>query len=295
MIDTARERKHGNMANPLADEAPRQRYILESLSDRDRLYLMFDLLHETFLRDVGRALAEAGVSPDGEAGFRLLDAACGEGLHAADLAQRHPRCEIVAFDRDVEAMQTAPVAYAHVRNVRFLQHDAHDPLPDDVARGFDVAQLRFCLTHLTDPVRALRHLHDALRPGGVVYLIDPRGDVFDYPHPSMRALSDAAVAAWARFGTSSAGDRQVSLLEQAGFAVVASEAQDHEAGNATDQTRGMLKLLIETARSMRKALVETARVISADEFEAHLARLHADANADIRGRARLQITFARKA
>ena len=274
------------------DDPPTQKYLLESLSDRDRLYLMFDLLHDSFLDDVGRALGYAGKSLHPDADFRLLDGACGEGLHAAEIGKHHPRAEVVAFDRDPEAMQTAPLAFAQP-NVRYLLHDAQEPLPADVARGFDVAQLRFCLTHLTDPLRALGHLRDALRPGGVLYLIDPRADAFDYDHPSMRVLSDAIMRSWEHFGTSAAGERQAPLLAQAGFEILDSAPQDHVAGGTTEHGKGIMKLIIETARSTRKALVETTKLISGDEFDEHLRRLALPEDPPRVGRCRFQVTFAR--
>lgn len=60
-------------------------------------------------------------------------------------------------------------------NISFRHHDvAHDTLPE---RGFDLVHARFLLEHLAEPRRAIRQLVNALRPGGVLMLEDPRGSV----------------------------------------------------------------------------------------------------------------------
>lgn len=277
----------------MSESAPTpRRYMFDNLTDRDRLYLMFDVFHASFLRNVERALAHAKAA----AAWRLLECACGEGLHAAELAQRFADARVLAFDRDAEAVRTAQKAFANLRNLSFHEHDAMDPLPPAlrVDGGFDVAQMRFGLTHFTDPVRGLSHLRDALRPGGVLYLVDPRADVFDFDLPSMRVLGDAAIRSWAAFGTQAAGDRQVKLLEQAGFTIVESEVEEHVAGGPGSEHFPALLLMIETLRSMRRAIVEVAKVIDGAEFDAHLDRVRTEAEAEQRGTVRLQVTYARK-
>jgi len=285
-------------AAPTLQRPPVEKYyIFDALTDRDRIYLMYEIFHAAFIEAVERALGFAGISLDpGQAAFRLLDVAAGEGLHAAELGERFPRAHVVAFDRDGEAALTATTAFRALGNVRFLQHDAMNPLPSELVPegGFDVAQVRFGLTHFADGVRGLRHLHAALRPGGVIYLVDSRTDTFAFDHPSMHALTEVLNRTWSMFGTSAAGDRHVELLEQAGFTVIDSAVEEHPAGGPGSADFGAFKLMIETLRSMRTALVDKTKLIDGAEFDEHLRRLSTETRADQRGAGRFTRTFARR-
>jgi SAM-dependent methyltransferase len=276
---------------------PEKLYVFDALSDRDRIYLMYDIFHAAFIEAVERALGLAGISLDpAQAAFHLLDVAAGEGLHAAELGERYPRAQVVAFDRDSEAVQTATTTFRDLGNVRFFHHDAMNPLPSELvpAGGFDVAQVRFGLTHFADGVRGLRHIHAALRPGGVIYLVDSRTDTFAFDHPSMHALTQVLNRSWNMFGTSAAGDRHVELLEQAGFTVIDSALEEYPAGGPGSPDFGAFKLMIETLRSMRTALVDRTKLIDGAEFDEHLRRLSHETRADQRGAGRFTRSFARR-
>src|SRR5262249_24713015 len=153
---------------------------------------------------------------------------------------------------DSEAIETATTAFRDLGNLRFLHHDAMNPLPSELtpAGGFDVAQARFGLSHFADGVLGLRHIHAALRPGGVISLIDSRIDTFSFDHPSMHAITEVLMRSWNMFGTSAAGDRHVELVERAGFTVIDSAVEEHPVGGHGSPDFGSFKLMIETLRSM---------------------------------------------
>lgn len=95
------------------------------------------------------------------AGMRLLDAACGPGLYAQELA---------AAGADVVGVDNSPgmieLARALVPGAQFHVHDLDEPLiwvPDG---SFDVVLSALALHYFRDPTATLREFHRVLRSGG---------------------------------------------------------------------------------------------------------------------------------
>jgi SAM-dependent methyltransferase len=96
------------------------------------------------------------------AGKRVLDAACGPGLYAAELIRRG--AEVVARERASQG--------------DFRVHDLTDPLswlPDD---SVDLVLFALAIEYVDDRVAALRELRRVLRPGGALVFsrLHPTGD-----------------------------------------------------------------------------------------------------------------------
>jgi len=107
------------------------------------------------------------------AGKRVLDAACGPGLYAAELARRG--AEVVGFDQSPRMVE---LSRARVGRGVFRVHDLGDPLgwlPDD---SVDLALCALAIEYVDDRVAALRELRRVLRPGGALVLsrMHPTGD-----------------------------------------------------------------------------------------------------------------------
>ncbi|GAB3572336.1 class I SAM-dependent methyltransferase [Amycolatopsis endophytica] len=107
------------------------------------------------------------------AGRRVLDAACGPGLYAAELAAR---------GADVTGLDISPrmieLARERVPGGEFRVHDLDSPLdwlPDASA---DLVLFALALEYLDDRVSALRELRRVLRPAGALVLSrqHPTGD-----------------------------------------------------------------------------------------------------------------------
>jgi SAM-dependent methyltransferase len=99
-------------------------------------------------------------------GLRVLDAGCGPGLYAEQLAAHGAR--VVALDASdamVERARTRLGASADVRRA-----DLGRPLPFEDC-SFDLIVCALVIHHVEDRAAALREFHRLLRPGG------PRGDV----------------------------------------------------------------------------------------------------------------------
>src|SRR6516162_5678939 len=103
-----------------------------------------------------RRLTDLGVGP----GWRCLDVAAGNGSVARWLAERVGReGRVVATDLNPRFLGGHGLPNVEVRR--------HNILEDDLeAAHYDLVHCRALLMHLPDPVRALRRLVDAVRPGG---------------------------------------------------------------------------------------------------------------------------------
>jgi SAM-dependent methyltransferase len=107
------------------------------------------------------------------AGKRVLDAACGPGLYAAELARRG--AEVVGFD---QSQRMVEICRTRAGGGDFRVHDLCDPidwLPD---ASVDLALCALAIEYVDDRVAALREMRRVLRPGGALVLsrMHPTGD-----------------------------------------------------------------------------------------------------------------------
>lgn len=99
-------------------------------------------------------------------GKRVLDAGCGPGLYAAELARRGAR--VTGFDESPEMVRLARGrlgVQAEIRRGTLAEPLAW--LPDG---SQDLVLMALVLHHLDDRVSAIRELHRVLRPGGHLVL-----------------------------------------------------------------------------------------------------------------------------
>lgn len=114
-----------------------------------------------------RLLADAEVGP----AQRVLDIGCGNGIVTRMIAERvGPSGEVVGLDRNGDVLEFArkAIADAELANIRFVEGDLND-LPTDIGK-FDVIVGRRVLMYQPDATATLRHLRDALKPGGRIVL-----------------------------------------------------------------------------------------------------------------------------
>lgn len=98
-------------------------------------------------------------------GRRVLDAACGPGLYAADLARRGAR--VTGFDASPRMIELCRV---RVPAGRFLVHDLADPIGWLDTASVDLALCALAIEYVDDRVAALRELRRVLRPDGALVL-----------------------------------------------------------------------------------------------------------------------------
>jgi SAM-dependent methyltransferase len=108
--------------------------------------------------------ARAGIGP----GLRVIDVGAGPGFAAVDLAEIvGPAGKVLAFERSprfLSALETR-ARQLGLANVEARQHDVCEaPLGEGIA---DAAWCRWVLCFVADPAATVRHIAQALRPGGV--------------------------------------------------------------------------------------------------------------------------------
>jgi ubiquinone/menaquinone biosynthesis C-methylase UbiE len=197
------------------------------------------------------------------AGWACLDVGCGDGQVAIELARAvGPRGRVVGIDIDSGALSIAREAADRADvQVRFLRAEATAPPERDV---FDLAYARLVLSHLADPIGALRAMRAAVRPGGVVAIEDLftgtlRSDPPDAALDRLQELYSATV----RFhgGDPTIGPRLRALLAAAGLEAV----REDTVSNAMTTIEQKL-FLVELLENMREAMLD-ARVTTASELD----------------------------
>jgi SAM-dependent methyltransferase len=186
-----------------------QRYVIDEsvqhgyVGDRDaRTFLPFLLAH---LRP----------------GMDVLDAGCGVGSIALDLAPAIAPGRIVGIDRDagqIEAARTSAIDRA-IGNAEFHAGSLYElPFPD---ASFDVVYANAVLIYLREPVLALAEMRRVLRPGGLAAVSDDDfGTVVTSPDCSeLRLAADLFERAVAHEGGNPRYSRHLrALMLEAGFA-----------------------------------------------------------------------------
>jgi SAM-dependent methyltransferase len=138
-----------------------------------------------------RRLTDLGVGP----GWRCLEVAAGSGSVARWLAGRvGAEGRVVATDLNPRFLGGHALSNLEVRR--------HNILEDDLeAAHYDLVHCRALLMHLPDPIRALRRLVDAVRPGGWLLVEEADGaaafGAADPGHPRAAGFDRGSRALWA--------------------------------------------------------------------------------------------------
>jgi len=169
-----------------------------------------------------------------------LDAGCGGGDVAFDMARLVlPGGRVLAGDIDEAKLEMARAEGAEqgLDNLEFRRADA---LTAHSAALFDLVHARFLLSHLADPLAALKSMRSALKPGGTIVVedVDFTGH-FTYPgDPAFERYRDLYRAVARRKGADAdIGPRLPALVADAGFTDIVLTIAQH-AG-----TEGDVKLL----------------------------------------------------
>jgi SAM-dependent methyltransferase len=95
----------------------------------------------------------------------ILDAGCGNGVFAFELAKRHPEAQVLGIDSEASLVERANhiAQRAGIANCRIEQGDVTRL---DHESAFDLVVSVDNLEHVEDDVTAMKRLLAALRPGG---------------------------------------------------------------------------------------------------------------------------------
>ena len=108
----------------------------------------------------------------GQPGARILDVGCGGGWSTLALARAYPDANMVGVDIDAPSIQAARAAAGAAGltdRVQFLLSEG-EALPE--AKPYDAAFAFECLHDMSRPVEVLAAIRSAVRPDGLVVLMD---------------------------------------------------------------------------------------------------------------------------
>jgi ubiquinone/menaquinone biosynthesis C-methylase UbiE len=193
---------------------PDSRYVHGTAPDEQRrLSTLNDLLNDSSLR-------EMGLRP----GERVLDLGAGLAQLARAMARAvGPTGRVIGIERSREQIAEALRQAREAGEEGLIELREGDVMALELPAGewgaFDVAHARFILEHVPDPLRVVRAMVRAVRPGGRVVLEDDDHDVLRlWPEPpGIVAAWRAYMATYDRAGNDPyVGRRLVSLLHEAG-------------------------------------------------------------------------------
>ena len=128
-------------------------------------------------------------------GRRVLDAACGPGLYAAELLRRG--AEVTGFDASPRMIE---ICRDRVPAATFRVHDLASPLDWVPDGSFDLALCALAIEYADDRVAVLRELRRVLRPDGALVLsrLHPTGDWLRHAgsYFDVRLISETWSAGW---------------------------------------------------------------------------------------------------
>jgi ubiquinone/menaquinone biosynthesis C-methylase UbiE len=154
---------------------------------------------------------------------RCLDVGCGGGDVTVALSRMVPQGHVTGIDFDGSKVLLAQqeARTLGIQNVDFRAEDVTaSPQSDE---RYDLIYVRFVLTHLRDPERALRRFYDQLKPGGTLAVedIDFGGHICYPPSASFdRYVELYSQSARARGCDPFIGPRLPSLVQAAGYSDV---------------------------------------------------------------------------
>jgi ubiquinone/menaquinone biosynthesis C-methylase UbiE len=154
----------------------------------------------------------------------ILDVGCGPGAITADFARLAPQGHTTGVDNSAsiiaQAQTTFPSSLPGLGNLSFAVADATklEAFPDN---SFDIVHAHALLTHLPDPVAALKEFRRVVKPGGLVALReqDSTAIVSLKPDlPALRAYWDRSLKAMKRMRSNPmAGKELATWAREAGF------------------------------------------------------------------------------
>lgn len=177
------------------------------------------------------------------AGARVADIGCGTGNALLVLASTFPDSTFVGYDLDDAGLDRARSAAAErgLTNVAFQEADAATL---DVDQPFDVVFVFNSIHDQARPAAVLGRIHDALVPGGLFVMDEPRVSSrlednignpmapFVYAVSALHCLTVSLAADGAGLGTAWGEQVAVQMLRDAGFEAVQIHDAPGDPGNA---------------------------------------------------------------
>ncbi|HJW95348.1 MAG TPA: methyltransferase domain-containing protein [Thermoanaerobaculia bacterium] len=178
--------------------------------EQRRLSLLNDvLLNPASLHEIGLQGSE-----------RIIDFGSGLGQFTRAMARAASHGKAVGIERNEEQLALARRLAAEDGEAELVEFRQGDVLGAELEWGtYDLAHTRFVLEHVPDPLRVVKTMVRAVRPGGRVILADDDHDVLRmWPEsPGFAELWRAYMRTYDRIGNDPfIGRRLVQLLHEAG-------------------------------------------------------------------------------
>ncbi len=129
-------------------------------------------------------------------GMTVLDVGCGEGLYSIGMARLvGPSGRVVAVDTQVDVIEAAKQRTARVglsATIVLRVCADRDIGVDDIAGQVDFALAVYVFHHATDPACLISDIHRALKPKGVLLVVEPRHHASPAECEAIEAAAHAA-------------------------------------------------------------------------------------------------------
>jgi cyclopropane fatty-acyl-phospholipid synthase-like methyltransferase len=193
------------------------RYLLAGKHDHDRLRVISEI-HDGRTREL---LSKAGLS----SGHRFVEFGCGLGYVTRWAATQGASATGIDASEEQVAAAQALTREAVTDRVEFRAGSVYEPGLD--AGSVDMSYSRWLMVHLQRPVEAMRAIHAALKPGGV--MVCEEADVSAvYAEPRSAAyeeMRDIGIAGGHARGVDYTGGRRAHLwAKEAGFEILHVDA-----------------------------------------------------------------------
>ena len=113
-----------------------------------------------------------------EPGMTVLDVGCGVGDHSLGMAKLvGPNGRVVSVDTDTDSIATLKERAARAKLSGRIQAricTEQDLGIPDLAGEVDFALAVYVIHHAADVTALMRNVHEALKPGGILLIVEPR-------------------------------------------------------------------------------------------------------------------------
>jgi SAM-dependent methyltransferase len=194
------------------------KYLLGSgRTDHERLRVISEI-HDGRTREL---LRKAGFT----SGHRFVEFGCGLGYVTRWAASEGAQATGIDLNEDHLTVATELAKEAGLKSAEFRCANIYEPAlkPNSI----DVSYSRWLMVHLSRPVDAMRAIHSALKPGGVMVCEEADvSAVYAEPHSAAYAeLRDICIEGGRQRGVDYAGGRRAHLwAKEAGFEVIHVDA-----------------------------------------------------------------------
>ena len=178
-----------------------------------------------------------------EQGIQVLDVGCGSGRAMNKLAQLFPNSRFKGYDFSEEAIAAA-ITEAQAYGLTNVQFQAKDAATMDEVECYDLITTFDAIHDQARPDIVLRHIYNALRTDGGVYLMqdiraasDLSGNLdhplapFLYTTSCMHCMTVSLAAGGMGLGTMWGREKALEMLNEAGFVSIEMKELPHDIMN----------------------------------------------------------------